>query len=91
MQLRKQVKTLSNVSYSMAAGLALKHLIRKHYPSQQSFADDYGIELRTVNRYVTSGIGKMVTIEEAADFFQMDVIDFLRLGKSLAEESEMFR
>lgn len=76
---------MSSGGYSIAAGLALKHLIRENYASQQAFAEDFGVELRTVNRYVTSGIGKMVTVEEIADFFEMDLLDFLRLGKSLAE------
>lgn len=76
---------MSNISPQVAAGLALKHLIRENYASQQAFADDFGVELRTVNRYVTSGIGKMVTVEEIADFFEMDWEDFLRFGKSLAE------
>lgn len=76
---------MSNFNYSIAAGLALKHLIRENYASQQAFADDFGVELRTINRYVTSGISKMVTLEELADFFAMDLLDFLRLGKSLAE------
>lgn len=43
------------------------------------------MELRTVTRYVTKGISKMVTVEEIADFFEMDLLDFLRLGKGLVE------
>lgn len=76
---------MSSSNYSIATGLALKHLIQENYTSQQAFAEDFGVELRTVNRYVASGIGKMVTVEEIADFFEMDLLDFLRLGKSLAE------
>lgn len=76
---------MSNISYSIAAGFALKHLIREHYASQQEFAEDFGVELRTVTRYVTTGIGKMMTVEEIADFFEMDLLDFLRLGKQMAE------
>lgn len=76
---------MSNSSYSIAAGFALKHLIRERYTSQMEFAEDFGVELRTVTRYVTKGISKMVTVEEIADFFEMDLLDFLRLGKGLVE------
>ena len=79
---------MSNGSYAVAAGLALKHLIRECYGSQQAFADDFGVELRTVNRYVTGGIWKMMTVEEVADFFRMDLLDFLFLGKQLAEQAD---
>lgn len=80
---------MSKGNYTMAAGLALKYLINKNYPSQQAFADDYGAEIRTVNRYVNSGIGKMDTMEEIADFFRMDLIPFLELGKKLLNSREM--
>lgn len=81
----KKVTAMSNVNYAIVAGLALKHLIKKNYASQQEFAEDFGVELRTVNRYVTSGIGKLVTIEEIADFFGMDLLEYLHLGKELAK------
>ena len=76
---------MKNIDYSIAAGAALKYLIKKHYSSQQEFADDFGVELRTVNRYVTTGIGKIVTIQEIADFFGMDLPEYLQLAKQIAE------
>lgn len=76
---------MNKCSYLLAAGLALKHLIKENYSSQQAFADDFGTDLRTVNRYVTTGISKMATIEEVSDFFKMDFLDFLKLGKELWE------
>lgn len=79
---------MSNSSYVLAAGLALKHYIKVNYPSQQAFADDFGTDLRTVNRYVTTGISKMPTIEEVADFFQTDLLEFLKLGKELLENQQ---
>lgn len=56
-----------------------------NYSSQQEFADDFGVELRTVNRYVTTGIGEIVTIQEIADFFGMDLPEYLQLAKQVAE------
>lgn len=76
---------MSNNSYSMAAGLALKHLIKEKYTSQQEFAEDFGVVLRTVNRYVSDGISDVRRIEEIADFFEMDFLEYLSFGKSLVE------
>lgn len=76
---------MRNIDYSVAAGAALRYLIKKNYSSQQEFADDFGVELRTVNRYVTTGIGKIVTIQEIADFFGMDLPEYLQLAKQIAE------
>ena len=75
---------MGSIDYSIAAGAALKFLIKKNYASQQEFADDFGVELRTVNRYVTTGIGKVVTIQEIADFFGMDLPEYLQLAKRIA-------
>lgn len=77
---------MRNIDHSMAAGLALKRLIQCNYSSQQAFAEDFGTELRTVSRYVTNGITRMPMIEEIADFFHMDLIDYLRLGREISEE-----
>ncbi len=79
---------MSNCTYKLAAGLALKHYIKVNYSSQQAFADDFGADLRTVNRYVTMGINYMSTVEEIANFFQTDLLDFLELGKELLERSQ---
>lgn len=76
---------MKNIDYSVAAGAALRYLIKKNYSSQQEFADDFGVELRTVNRYVTAGIGKIVTIQEIADFFGMDLPEYLQLAKQISE------
>lgn len=82
------VTTMRRISYAVAAGLALKHLMKENYASQLDFAEHFGVDLRTVNRYVAVGINKMVTVEEIADFFDMDLIEFLSLGKALGESGE---
>ena len=65
----------------LCAGLALKHLIKQYYESQQAFADDYYTDLRTISRYINSGISKTSTVQEIAEFFEMDFLEFLELGK----------
>ena len=76
---------MSDASITIAVGIALKSLIKKNYSSQQAFADDFGVELRTVSRYVTEGIRNVEVIQEIADFFDMDLIDYLRMAKQLSE------
>ena len=78
--------TMRKISYCIAAGFALRHLIKTNYASQQEFAEHFGVDLRTVNRYITVGINKMITVEEIADFFDMELIDFLLMGKMIGED-----
>ncbi len=68
---------MSNVDVAKYAGDILRRLIRENYPSQEEFAFDYGAELRTVNRYVNSGITKIQTLQELALFFDVSIKDFL--------------
>ena len=39
-----------------------------NYSTQEEFAYDYGIELRTVSRYINNGISKIPTVQELAEF-----------------------
>ena len=61
------------------AGLVLKRLIQERYSSQEEFALDYGMELRTVSRYVNQGINKISVVQELADFFALEFEDFFRI------------
>ena len=38
------------------AGQNLRRLIQENYPSQEEFAYDYGMDLRSVSRYINNGI-----------------------------------
>ncbi|MEQ2443620.1 MULTISPECIES: hypothetical protein [Eubacteriales] len=40
---------------------------------------DYGMELRTVSRYVNQGINKISVVQELADFFALEFEDFFRI------------
>ena len=66
-------------SPAQIAGLKQRMLIQKNYKSQQEFADDYGLDLRVVNRYINQGITKVPTIQELAMFFNIEFIDFFHL------------
>ena len=71
---------MSRESYSIIAGKALKKILNTNNISQQSFAYDYGCDIRTVSRYVNNGITKIQDIEDIAYYFNIDFLEFLRLG-----------
>ncbi len=67
---------MSEITIQQVAGLYLKKLIQENYNSQEDFADDFGTDIRTVSRYVNNGINKLSTIQELADFFEVEFQDF---------------
>ena len=73
------VKMMSSWTPQQKAGLVLKRLIQERYSSQEEFALDYGMELRTVSRYVNQGINKISVVQELADFFALEFEDFFRI------------
>ena len=70
---------MSSYTPQQKAGLVLKRLIQERYSSQEEFALDYGMELRTVSRYVNQGINKISVVQELADFFALEFEDFFRI------------
>ena len=72
-------KMMSRWTPQQNAGLVLKRLIQERYSSQEEFALDYGMELRTVSRYVNQGINKISVVQELADFFALEFEDFFRI------------
>ena len=70
---------MSSDTPQQKAGLVLKRLIQERYSSQEEFALDYGMELRTVSRYVNQGINKISVVQELADFFALEFEDFFRI------------
>lgn len=74
--LRSMVDGMNEISMQQVAGLYLKKLIQEHYDSQEAFAYDFGTDIRTISRYVNSGINKISTIQELADFFGIRFQDF---------------
>lgn len=67
---------MSDINYALLAGKRLRLLIEENYATQEDFAYDYGMDLRTVSRYINSGISKVPTIQELAEFFNVPFMDF---------------
>ena len=67
---------MNNTSPQMIAAAYLRKLIQKHYKTQEQFAYDYGIEIRTLSRYLNNGINKIDVIQELAMFFDVSFTDF---------------
>ena len=64
--------------YSKKAGANLRKLIQSNYESQEEFAFEYGMDIRTVSRYVNQGISKIDTIQELAEFFDVEFMSFFQ-------------
>lgn len=69
---------MENLSPQKIAGEILRLLIRQNYPSQEEFAYDFGTDIRTISRYINNGINKLDVIQELADFFHVEFVDFFR-------------
>lgn len=69
---------MTQLSLRQKAGNALRRLIQENYATQEGFAYDYGLDIRSVSRYVNSGINKIDTIQDLADFFMVDYTEFLK-------------
>ena len=67
---------MEKITPSQLAGNTLRRLIQENYNSQEEFANDYGLEIRTVSRYLNSGINKVDTIQELAAFFNVAFVEF---------------
>ena len=60
------------------AGNFLRKLIQDNYASQEEFACDFGMDLRTANRYINNGINKVNVIQELAVFFDVEFVAFFQ-------------
>lgn len=70
---------MTNMTPQQCAGLKLRQLIRENYSTQEEFALDFGLEIRTVNRYINKGINKIDTIQELAEYFKIDFREFFNV------------
>ena len=70
---------MSSCTPQQKAGLVHNRFNQERYSSQEEFALDYGMELRTVSRYVNQGINKISVVQELADFFALEFEDFFRI------------
>ena len=69
----------NELSLSLIAGINLKRLIRSsRYRTQENFAYEFGTEIRTVSRWLNAGVKNIDTLEEIADFLEVDVFELLK-------------
>lgn len=69
---------MTKLSPQQIAGKTLRRLIQENYSSQEEFAYDYGMEIRSVSRYINNGINKIDTIQSLAEFFNIDFFEFFQ-------------
>lgn len=67
---------MTELSPQMLAGNKLRKLIAENFDSQEDFAYEFGIDVRTVSRYINNGINKLDIIQELADWFGIEIMDF---------------
>ncbi len=72
----REVSEMADETRQMKAGQKLRQLISENFRSQEEFAERYGMELRSVSRYINQGINKVDVIQELADFFRVDFLEF---------------
>lgn len=66
------------ISLSLIAGKKLKQLIiNSEYKTQEEFAYNFNVDVRTVGRWINLGIDSLTTICQIADFFNIDVFTIL--------------
>ena len=70
--------TQNRTELGKVVGANLKRLIKESvYRTQAIFAQEYGVDERTVRRWVSRGIEKVYIIDEIADFFKIDRMSLL--------------
>lgn len=66
---------------SQIAGNNVKRIIKESvYKTQEEFAYSFGAEIRTVSRWLNSGIKNIDTLQEIAEFLEVDVLSLLNEG-----------
>ena len=69
---------MTNNDASLKAGKCLRYLIQDNYSTQEEFALEFGVELRTVSRWINQGIQRIDLIQQLAAFFEVDFLDFFK-------------
>ncbi len=64
----------------LKAGRCLRVLIKQNYKTQEEFALDFHVELRTVNRWINKGVDSITTIQRIAERFNLDFLEFFQLA-----------
>ena len=62
----------------LVAGANLKRFIKNsRYRTQQRFAIEFCVDVRTVGRWINEGINDLTLINQLANFFDKSILDFL--------------
>ena len=61
----------------LVAGAKLKCLLKERGMTQQDFADEFGVDVRTIRRWVKGGMYDLRQLQQIADFFEIDVFAIL--------------
>ena len=70
--------TQNRTELGKVVGANLKRLIKESvYRTQAIFAQEYGVDERTVRRWVSQGIDSLRIVDEIADFFKIDRMSLL--------------
>lgn len=64
---------------SQIAGDNVKRIIKNSdFETQENFAFAFGAEIRTVSRWLNNGIKNLDTLQEIAEFLEVDVLSLLK-------------
>ena len=63
---------------SVKAGINLKHQIKKAGFTQEEFAHEFHVDVRSLRRWMKCGIKDINTITKIAEFFNVDVKTILK-------------
>ena len=84
--------TQNRTELGKVVGANLKRLIKESvYRTQAIFAQEYGVDERTVRRWVSRGIEKVYIIDEIADFFKIDRMSLLSEREEVSPFYRTFR
>lgn len=67
----------NNQDLGLVAGANLKHLLKERGMTQEDFADEFGVDVRTVRRWVKGNLYDLRQLQQIADFFEIDVFTIL--------------
>ena len=67
----------NNQDLGLVAGANLKHLLKERGMTQEDFADEFGVDVRTVRRWVKGNLYDLRQLQQIADFFEIDVFAIL--------------
>lgn len=72
---RKEEEMNEEKLLSKIAGENLKQVIKAKYLSQGDFAFDFGVEMRTLSRWLNNGITNIDTLQQITEFLQIEITD----------------